>query len=170
VPLLHRSILYLARQETRSDETLPGSEVVIRSSVATNSSWTIRNPEKVDVVAMPALQAFQQTLRFSATDQLGIYTVYARDKTLQKFVVNLDPRESQTRKATSAGINTLLQQLGIENSSVREAIHAEDLDRTVLESRFGVELWKYLLMLALIVGIIELLIARSTKRQTVPGP
>jgi hypothetical protein len=170
VPLLHRSILYLARQETRSDETLPGSEVVIRSSVATNSVWTIRNPEKVDIAAMPALQAFQQTLRFSATDQLGIYTVYARDKTLQKFVVNLDPRESQTRKATSAGINSLLQQLGIESSSVHEVHHAEDLERTVLESRFGVELWKYLLMLALIVGIIELLVARSTKRQTVPGP
>ena len=170
VPLLHRSILYLARQETRSDETLPGSEVVIRSSVASNSAWTIRNPEKVDVTSMPIHQAFQQTLRFSATDQLGIYTVYARDKTLQKFVVNLDRRESQTRKATSAGINTLLQQLGIEGSSVREANHAEDLGRTVLESRFGVEFWKYLLMLALIVGIIELLVARSTKRQTVPGP
>jgi hypothetical protein len=170
VPLLHRSILYLARQETRSDETLPGSEVVIRSSVATNSSWTIRNPEKVDVTAMPTLQAFHQTLRFSATDQLGIYTVYAKDRILQKFVVNLDPRESQTRKATSAGINTLLQHLGIESGSVHEANHAEDLERTVLESRFGVELWKYLLMLALIVGIIELLVARSTKRQTVPGP
>lgn len=170
VPLLHRSILYLARQEARSDETLPGSEVVIRSSVATNSSWTIRNPEKVDVTAMPTLQAFQQTLRFSATDQLGIYTVYAKDRILQKFVVNLDPRESQTRKATSAGINTLLQHLGIESGSVHEANHAEDLERTVLESRFGVELWKYLLMLALIVGIIELLVARSTKRQTVPGP
>jgi hypothetical protein len=170
VPLLHRSILYLARQEARSDETLPGSEVVIRSSVATNSSWTIRNPEKVDVIAMPTLQAFQQTLRFTATDQLGIYTVYAKDKILQKFVVNLDPRESQTRKATSARIKTLLQRLGIESSSVHEANHAEDLERTVLESRFGVELWKYLLMLALIVGIIELLVARSTKRETVPGP
>ncbi|MBF8294062.1 MAG: hypothetical protein HW389_607 [Bacteroidetes bacterium] len=170
VPLLHRSILYLARQDTRSDETLPGSEVVIRSSVATNGSWTIRNPEKVDVTAMPTPQAFQQTLRFTATDQLGIYTVYAKDRILQKFVVNLDPRESQTRKATSAGINTLLQHLGIESGSVHEANHAEDLERTVLESRFGVELWKYLLMLALIVGIIELLVARSTKRQTVPGP
>jgi len=56
------------------------------------------------------------------------------------------------------------------SSSVREADHTEDLERTVLESRFGVELWKYLLMLALIVGVIELLIARSTKRETVQGP
>jgi hypothetical protein len=40
-----------------------------------------------------------------------------------------------------------------------------DLERGVLESRFGVELWKYFLMLALAVAIIEQLIARTSKRE-----
>jgi hypothetical protein len=170
VPLLHRSVLYLARQQARADEALPGSEVVIRSSAVTTSSWTIRNPEKVDVTAIPTVQAFQQLLRFHGTDELGIYTVYAKEVLIQKFAINLDPRESQTQKATSAEIGALLQRLGIAGRAVRDAIRPETLDRTVLESRFGVELWKYLLVVALIVAVIELLVSRSSKQETLPVP
>jgi hypothetical protein len=108
-------------------------------------------------------------LRFSATDQLGLYEVYANTSVLQKFVVNLDPRESQMAKATQAEMDILLKHLGIENSTVRTVNHTSDLERIVLESRFGVELWKYFLMLALVVAIIELLVARTTKREIGAG-
>jgi hypothetical protein len=170
VPLLHRSVLYLARQQARAEEALPGAEVVIRSGVAAGGTWTIRNPEKIDLIATPTPLAFQQTFRFDATDQPGVYKVLAKEGTFQEFVVNLDPRESQTRKATGAETDALLQRLGIEKSSVRESNQAETIERTVLESRFGVELWKYLLILALIVAVIELLVARSSKQDTLSVP
>jgi hypothetical protein len=118
----------------------------------------------------PTPQAFQQTVRFDATDEPGIYAVLAKEETIQKFVVNLDPRESQTQKATGAEIDALLQRLGIEQSAVRASNQADTIERTVLESRFGVELWKYLLILALIVAVIELLVARSSKQATVLVP
>ena len=168
VPLLHRSVLYLARQQAQAEEAVPGSEVVIRSNVATSGTWTIRNPEKVDVIATPVPQAFQQSLRFSGTVLPGIYTVLAKEGTVQQFVVNLDARESETQKASSAEINALLERLGIDRSAVKESNQANEIDRAVLESRFGVELWKYLLILALIVAVIELLVARSAKQETVP--
>jgi hypothetical protein len=170
VPLLHRSVLYLARQQARAEEALPGAEVVIRSSVATGGTWTIRNPEKVDLIATPTPLAFQRTYRFDATDQPGVYKVLAKEGTLQEFVVNLDPRESRTQKATSAEIDALLRRLGIEKSSVRESNQAETIERAVLESRFGVELWKYLLILALAVAVIELFVARSSKQDIIPVP
>jgi hypothetical protein len=170
VPLLHRTVLYLANQRARAEEALPGAEVVIRSSNAAGGTWTIRNPEKVDLVATPIPQAFQQTVRFDATDQPGIYSVSAKEGILQKFVVNMDPRESQTSKATGAEIGTLLQRLGIEQSAVRESNNAETIEHTVLESRLGVELWKYLLILALTVAITELLVARSSKQDITPVP
>ncbi len=68
VPLLHRSVLYLARQDAHSEDALPGSEVVIRSNIASTGAWVVRNPEKVDVIASPVIQAFQRVLRFSSTD------------------------------------------------------------------------------------------------------
>ncbi|MGA3244574.1 MAG: VWA domain-containing protein [Bacteroidota bacterium] len=170
VPLLHRTVLYLANQQARGEETFPGAEVVIQSSVAAGGTWTVHNPGKVDLMVTPTPQAFQQIVRFDATDEPGIYTVLAKEETIQKFVVNLDPRESQTQKATGAEIDALLQRLGIEQSAVRASNQADTIERTVLESRFGVELWKYLLILALIVAVIELLVARSSKQATVLVP
>jgi hypothetical protein len=170
VPLLHRSVLYLARQQTRSDDALPGSEVVIRSNAASTGAWTVRNPEKVDIVASPAIQAFQQLLRFSATDLPGIYTVSAGNIPLEKFVVNLDPLESRTQKSSPAEIGSLLARLGIESGSVETENHIENLGQTVLQTRFGVELWKYFLILALIVAVIELLVARSSKQEPISVP
>jgi hypothetical protein len=170
VPLLHRSVLYLARQQARAEEALPGAEVVIRSNVAAGGTWTIRNPEKVDLIATPTPQAYQQIYRYDATDLPGVYKVLTKDGTLQEFVVNLDPRESQTRKATGAEIDALLQRLGIEKSAVHESDQADTIERTVLESRFGVEMWKYLLILALAVAVVELLVARSSKQDTIPVP
>jgi len=66
-------------------------------------------------------------------------------------------------------MNTLLEHIGVESSTVRTVDQTTNLERNVLESRFGVELWKYLLMLALVVAIIELLVARTTKREIGAG-
>ena len=165
VPMMHRSVLYLGHQQAHADNVLPGSEIVIRSNAITSDVWTIRNPQNVEVTAVPSRQSIQRVLRFAATDQLGLYEVSANNAVLQKFVVNLDSRESQMAKATPAEVNNLFKHLGIDGGAVRTVSQTTDLERSVLESRFGVELWKYFLMLALVVAIIEVSVARTTKRE-----
>jgi hypothetical protein len=163
VPMMHRTVLYFGHQQARADNVLPGSEIVIRSNAVTSDIWTIRNPQNVEVTAAPSRQSMQRALRFTATEQLGLYEVSANSMVLRKFVVNLDSRESQITKSSSADMDNLLNRLGIESSVVHTVNQTSDLERNVLESRFGVELWKYCLMLALAVAIIELLVARTTK-------
>ena len=169
VPMMHRTVLYLGHQQVRADNVLPGSEIAIRSNAVTSDIWTIRNPQSVEVTAAPFRQSIQRVLRFAATDLLGLYEVSANTTVLQKFVVNLDSRESQMARAAPAEMDNLLKRIGIESSTVRTADQTTDLERNVLESRFGVELWKYFLMLALVVAIIESLVARTTKRETGAG-
>ncbi len=165
VPLLHRSALHLARQQSRAVEAFPGSEVILRSSATPSGPWEIRTPQQLSVPVMPTVQLFQQLFRFEGADQPGIYTLAARGSTVQKFVVNLDARESQTMKATAQQVESLLQRIGIQRSSTQSVDNPEDLRRGVLESRFGVELWKYFITLALIIAVIELLVARTWKRE-----
>ena len=165
VPMMHRAVLYLGHQQTLSNDILPGSEVVIRSNAVTSDKWTIRNPQNVEVAAAPSRQSIQRVFRFAATDQLGLYEVSANTSILQKFVVNLDSRESQVAKPSSAEIDNLFTRIGVDAGAVHTADQTADLERNVLESRLGVELWKYFLMLALVVAIIELLVARTTKRE-----
>lgn len=165
VPMMHRAALYLGHQQARARDILPGDEIVIRSDAVTSDLWTIRNPQNVEVTANPSRQSVQRVLRFTGTDQLGLYEIASNTIVLQKFVVNLDSRESRLELPAPAAIDNLLRRLGIEGSAVRTIHHTIDLERSVQESRFGVELWKYFLMLALVVAIIELLVARTTKRE-----
>ncbi|MCX6142343.1 MAG: BatA domain-containing protein [Ignavibacteriales bacterium] len=169
VPMMHRTALYLGHQQARSGDVLPGSEIVLRSNAVTSDLWTIRNPQNVEVTAAPSRQSIQRVLRFAATDQLGLYEVASNTTVLQKFVVNLDTRESHMEKATPAEMDNLLKRLGIDGGTVHTIRQTTDLERSVLESRFGVELWKYFLMLALVVALIELLVARTTKREIGAG-
>jgi hypothetical protein len=165
VPLLHRSALYLARQQSRAPETLPGSEIILRSSAAASGPWEIRTPRQFGVPVTPTIQLFQQLFRFNVTDQPGIYSLAAQGATVQQFVVNLDARESQTVKAAASLAEELIGRVGIQRSSLRTVESAEELKQGVLQSRFGVELWKYFVTLALMIAVLELLVARTWKRE-----
>jgi len=169
VPLLHRSALYLARQQSRSVDALPGSEIILRTSSSPSGPWEIRTPQHLSVPVTPTVQLFQQLFRFGGTGEPGIYSLAALGSTVQKFVVNLDARESQTLKATPRQLESLLERIGIQDGSVRRFDTSENLKQGVLESRFGVELWKYFITLALIIAVIELLIASSWKQEGTPS-
>lgn len=169
VPLLHRSVLYLAQPQSRIAETAPGSEILIRSSAGSSGPWELKTPQQLTIPVTPTLQLFQQLFRIVGPDQVGIYSLQARGSTIQKFVVNLDPRESLTAKASTERMESLLQRLGIRTSAVRMMDGSDDLNRAVMESRFGKELWKYFVTFALLLAIIELFVARTWKRETMLG-
>jgi len=166
VPLLHRSVLYLARPQSSIAETVPGSELLIRSSAGSSGPWEIRTPQRLTIPVTPALQLFQQIFRVTGTDEVGIYSLLVRGSIIQKFVVNLDSRESLTAKAPAERMEALFERLGIPNGAITMLEGSDDLNRAVLESRFGVELWKYFVTFALLLALTEMFIARTWKRET----
>jgi hypothetical protein len=166
VPLLHRSISYLDQEGEQPGETLAGDEILIKSRVRTRVPWTVQDPDKGEVVVTPASSGSRQLARFTGTDRVGIYSVAAGGETIEMFAVNLDPRESNTTKAPAAVIEGMLHRLGIDPASVKEVQEPQDLERTILQSRFGVELWKYLLLAALLIALAELIVARTSKQET----
>ena len=166
VPLLHRSVSYLNRQHTQPEGTLAGDDVLVKSIMRTTAPWTVRDPANLERTFSPSSSGWQQTLRFSNSDLVGVYSVSARNSVLQKFAVNLDPRESKLAKASTGQIETTLQQLGIDRAAVHYADQPLDLGQVVLESRFGWELWKHLLAAALLLALTEMVVARTGRKES----
>jgi len=166
VPLLDRSISYLDQEHEQPNETLAGEEILLKSRVRAGAPWKVQDPDDGQVVVTPSTSGPRQIARFTATDRVGIYTVAAGTERIEMFAVNLDPRESNTTKAPPAVIEGMLQRLGIDPASVQEVREPQDLQRTILQSRLGVELWKYLLLAALIIALVEMIVARTSKRET----
>ena len=82
--------------------------------------------------------------------------------------MNTDPRESVTKYLTESDFNDYLKKINFKGSHI---IIAKDQNpsEVILQSRFGSELWKYFILIALLLAIAEMTIARNTKKEISAG-
>lgn len=165
VPLLHRSVSYLAQEQSQEGEHFAGDEIDIKKGGHAGEQWSIENPAKVETMLSPSTGS-NTSVRFSETDLTGIYSAKAGNATIQKFAINTDPSESNAQKASDSDIEKIIKRLGITQSNVTYIQQPQEMQRVVLQSRFGVELWKHFLIAALIVALLEMLVARVSKRES----
>ena len=60
---------------------------------------------------------------------------------------------------------TMAQQYGIGHNAISFVKNPESLSTVVLQSRFGVELWNYFLIAAIVAALIEMIVAREPKQE-----
>ncbi len=93
----------------------------------------------------------------------GIYSI--KDSALNKdflFALNRDSLESDFHKSELKDIKEYFRSYGLKN--VEYVSENSDVNSAILKSRDGTELWKYLVILALIFVILEMLYAKKLER------
>jgi len=165
VPLLHRSVSYLGQPSTSRTDILVGAPFSETSSRLPLTPMTIVDPENMKADLRAAFAGPERALRFTETMIPGPYTIISGRDTVDQFAVNMDPDESDSRPADAAAFSRMEARLGIDQSSFLQITAGTDPERTVLESRFGIELWRYFLLAALASAVAEMLVARDSKRQ-----
>ncbi len=164
VPLMHRTLSYLARDQSQRASLLVGNDVVVKNIRSPASAFTVQDPRKNEFSVQATIRGAERTIRLPETSLPGIYIVKSGNEVIRKFAVNITPEESQTEKDEKA-LAALLEWAGIEPSSVHVAQNAKELPRVVTESRYGLELWKHFLIAALIVAIAEMLVAKDSRKE-----
>ena len=173
VPLINRSVLFAAAQGEQEEGTLVGNLATIRipghQLPAETSALTLRRPDGVEHLVRPLLPTFPggtAKVQIENTTVPGVYELYAEKQHLRSFAVNVDPLESDLHIIEEDELHQFWTRYGISSAAVRRLSAEENLEKAVLESRFGVELWKYFLGLALVAAIVEMLIAREKKERS----
>ena len=162
VPLLYRSLAYLTQEQIRQQSVFAGDPVTLPSVVG-GGRLSVRTPNGLDV-DLPLLRSGVNAYSiFRETLQPGMYAVRSNSTIVRKFAVNMDPDESKTARAEPAVLQTMLTRLGISSGAVTIIGSPQETERTILQSRFGIELWRYFLIAALMVAILEMLIARDSR-------
>jgi hypothetical protein len=100
-----------------------------------------------------------QSLRIPPLPQSGGYRLLQDGKLVRPIVINTPPRESEVTLSES---NDQLELLGGDQTVLSES---ENVEQVVREGRFGHELWKLFLYIALALLIAEMLIARTPKQE-----
>jgi len=158
VPLIHRSVAYAAQEQVRQASVLSGEEIIVTGILQPRA--TIVTPRGFELPAV-----FRQGgARFLETQEPGIYQIRSGNAVVRTFTVNMDPDESLTLKSQESNLLAAYEHLGIHRASIRTIDDASSLRGVILETRHGVELWKQFLLAAIIVALMESLLARENKK------
>jgi len=154
VPLMHRLVERLSRTSSRPAMAMVGEDLVARLSDAP--------AERVEV-DLPSGRTLTTELRPTGAStavvervrEPGIYRFHAGGRTVALGAVNVDPRESNLAPADRSEIEDYLSQLPntfIESGAL--------LEEEVLQARYGRELWRAFLYVALALLAVEMYVAR----------
>ena len=171
VPMMNRAVLYLASKHEEGKDFLVGENVLAQiprasQTVTSSAQFSLKLPDGTEELIKPfsSPSAFG-SLMFSveSTDQPGAYQIFGGNQLLKEFVLNVDPRESDLGKIDKSRLEQFWNQFGVQ--SVTRISTRDEIETVILQSRYGIELWKYALLLALIVAVAEMIIAREGKSQ-----
>ncbi len=85
--------------------------------------------------------------------------------TILALPINIRREESDGTLADEEQILNALKPLGVSESSFSMVSPDNTIRDTVLQSRFGIELWRYVLIAALMIALAEMMVGREPKQK-----
>ena len=166
VPLLNKLIFYLAAKDNSREEVTAGETVEINSGNVVIPQIRIVRPDKAEEFISPDKKTTGNYINYSNTSVTGSYKVFSDSKIIKDFSVNTEPNESVTKYLSNKEFEDYLDKINFEGKLV-QIDKDEDPAGVILQSRFGSELWKYFVIIALLLALIEMAVARNTKKELV---
>ena len=175
IPLVYRCIFYLSSRTTDASSVFTvGEPGELRlAGIPETSILRLVSPEGEDFVPE------QRNLFGASLLQLprdistaGHYPVFQGEEQVHKIAYNLDSKESDlTTLPVEEALSRLQDQLpgSARALDVASTGDVQPLVATLEEERSGIELWNLFLMIALVLLVIEMLVARQWKPESVPA-
>jgi uncharacterized membrane protein len=162
-PLMNKSIAYLSSKERDENVFLSGEEVNVNLKNTTVPQIKILRPDKTEEYINLNDNLGKDYLAYSNTSISGNYKFYAGENQFEDISINTDPTESKTEYATESEFENYLEEIKFDGNYV--SIDKEsNITEKILQTRFGSELWRYFLLIAIILALIEMTIARNAKK------
>jgi len=170
VPLINRSVEYLASDLSRLDEDILVGSKVTRELPADLAGKGIEllDPEMRKIALQPSFQTDKLILKIDDTHLPGIYNIRAstssstRGDVVDRFAVNIDPKDSDPEKIEMSEVEEKLE--GLSFFYIKPG---DDIEESILQSRYGKELWKTFLWIAFGLLALEMFLARSRRKNVV---
>jgi hypothetical protein len=165
-PLMNKCVGYISSNTSSQNNYLAGMPVDVKLSGLSSNLLKLEKPfgenEFINIDSLGNKNYY----KYAGTKQTGIYKFYNSDELIDFAVVNIDAGESEIKIFDEDGVENFLKEKNIgENYFWIDP--ESDFKSVIYQSRFGSELWKYFLIAALILALIEMFIARSAKKDMV---
>jgi hypothetical protein len=170
-PLIYRSLMYVSAGQDAQPPFYVGREAVIKlkSPLLNQSKLKLILPDATEEILqsnaeIPSLNQ-ADLLSLGIPLQSGIYALNNGNKNIALISSNVDRMESDTRKLSNDELTIYWKKFGVNPTSVKNLAPNDKLHESILASRYGVELWKYAIVLVLILALIEMFVASDRKEK-----
>ncbi len=162
-PLLYRSVVYSAQPLLKERKYIVGQSIPVNVSQVSIPILEIVTPknenEKVDLTKQSG-----RIFLYKNTFTPGIYKFMNEGKLIDFAVVNPVTSESKINYFENDEFISKLEEAGYKFNFI--VLNEKDNpDEIISQARFGIELWKYLLIAAFVLAVIEMLVARNSKKE-----
>jgi uncharacterized membrane protein len=166
VPLINKSIYYLAAKNLNGEEYTTGDLINVNISGYNMPQLKVRLPDAREEIINIDQSSLSNYFQYGKTSLAGIYKFSNRNVLIQNIPVNVNPVESKTTYLPKDEIEKYLTEINFKGTHVAIGKNENPVEM-VLKARFGSELWKYFIITALLLALIEMTIARNTKKELV---
>lgn len=157
VPLMNRCVAYLAGNASQSNQGyLVNHELTADVAEVENfANFQIEKPDGKMTKVSPQISEGFYKINFQNSNLAGIYSLYAGDRLISRWAVNPDPDESDVTQIEPERLKQIV------GSNAVIIAQGESLANQVATVRYGRELWKYFVGMALLFLIAEMILARE---------
>jgi uncharacterized membrane protein len=162
-PLIYKSVYYLLAKRNTDIGYLSGEPLNINIANRFLPQIKIEKPDRSeDLINLNGNDS--EFISYSNTYVSGNYNIYSGERLLEMISVNTDPLESNVKYISDSEFDDYLTKINFEGVHVRIP-KGEDPANVILQARFGSELWRYFLIAAFVLALLEMTIARSAKKE-----
>lgn len=163
--LIYKSILYLTSSFKEHESQYCGNELFVNVSLTNLKPIKVLRPDETTEVINTSQN---KIYNYSKTDLPGNYQFNSGGKLIDYFSVNLDPKESVVTYLAESDLTSYLQKIGF-NSDLSILEEGKNYFANIEKARLGKELWRYFILIALFLTIVEMLLSRSSKNDLSQG-
>ena len=163
VPLITKSVFYVASKDRNQNTFIAGENADINIASGGTQQIKIIKPDKSEEF-IKRDKTNSDYISYDKTNIAGNYHILAGDKLIEEISVNPDPSESKATYVTSGDFKDYLKKVNFKGKYI-PVNKDENASKIILQSRYGSELWRYFAVIALLLALAEMTIARNTKKE-----
>jgi hypothetical protein len=162
-PLISRIVFYLSSNNEKMTTYITGESIPINAGELTYPLIDVDLPEGEDKLNLQ--NNTDNWLKYNFTGIPGNYKFYNNNQLLFSSSVNTDPRESDLTLIEKDSLEDYYKNIFNDNYLIIDA--DDNYYDKINQARYGTELWKYLIIIVLLLALVEMYIARSTKKDLI---
>lgn len=163
-PLVTKSVMYLSTYNKGYANFLAGETINVNVSERTLPQIKVIRPDNSEDFINIDENQTSDYISYISTSTAGSYKFFSGEKLLVSVNVNTDPAESVTEYLTESEFEEYLEKINF-NGRYIPIDKNEDPSQMILQARFGSELWRYFVLIAILLALIEMTIARNAKKE-----